>query len=66
MVNVFKEILSEKKSLILGGINGTSNNNILEFNQIDEEWQKIGSVMKKRVNHGVSVVKYEDFSEWCN
>ena len=64
MVNVFKELLLENISFS-GGINGTSNNNILEFNQIDEEWQKIGSMMEKRVNHGVSVVKYEDFSEWC-
>ena len=40
-------------------------NTILEYNITGESYTQIGTMVEARYSHAVSVVKYEDFSEWC-
>ena len=39
---------------------------ILEYNQVVEEWQEIGSMNEARWGQGMSVVALEDYEAWCN
>ena len=40
-------------------------NNILEYNQIEEEWTEIGAMKEARANHGVAIVNYSDYEKYC-
>ena len=37
----------------------------MEFNLENEEWTEIGAMKEKREAHGVSVVAYQDFANFC-
>ena len=54
-----------------GGITGSSSpdsirDDILEFNQETEEWTEIGTMTVPRHRHGVAVVSFADYDQWCN
>ena len=52
---------------ILGGVDFTSpSDQILEFNQEKEEWNKIGSMKEARWGQGMAVVALKDYAAWCN
>ena len=38
---------------------------ILEYNITDDSYTQIGTMTQARNSHAISVVKYEDFSKWC-
>ena len=40
-------------------------NTILEYDITGDSYKQIGTMIKARYYHAISVVKYEDFSEWC-
>ena len=40
-------------------------NNILEYNQKDEQWTWIGSMKLARMWHGVSIVDFAGFEKHC-
>ena len=40
-------------------------NDILEYDPETEKWTQIGTMREARDDHAVSVVKYEDYAEWC-
>ena len=50
----------------LGGDDGSSRNDILEYSHETEEWQEIGTMKEPRRWHAVTVVSYEEYAEWCN
>ena len=52
--------------IFLGGYDGSSRNNIFEYNHLTEEWMEIGTMVEERSNHAVEVVDPADFSQWCN
>ena len=41
-------------------------NTIFEFNYETETWSQIGTMKGTRFNHAVSLVSYDDYSNWCN
>ena len=52
----------------LGGKDGSSinsSNDILEYNPLTEEWQKIGTMKEGRYAHAVTHVSFKDFAAWC-
>ena len=46
--------------------NSTVVNTILEYDIIDDSYTEIGTMTQARYYHAVSVVKYEDFSNWSS
>ena len=38
---------------------------ILEYNITGDSYTQIGTMVEARFYHAISVVKYEDFSRWC-
>ena len=50
---------------LAGGYDGSYLNTILEYNITGDSYKEIGTMIQTRTYHAVSVVKYEDFSEWC-
>ena len=38
---------------------------ILEYDITGESYTQVGTVIQARYRHAISVVKYEDYSEWC-
>ena len=38
---------------------------ILEFNEVAEEWQQIGKMRRTRSKHAMSVVNYNEVKEYC-
>ena len=53
---------------LAGGWNkGTTFNTILEYDITGDSYTQIGTMAngRSRSSHAISVVKYEDFSEWC-
>ena len=38
---------------------------ILEYDITGDSYTQIGTMAKARYRHAISVVKYEDYSEWC-
>ena len=62
------EILLKPIIFILGGyddLNGLVNT-ILEYDIIGGSYTEIGTMLVARCYHAVSVVKYEDYSQWCH
>lgn len=50
-----------------GGWDGNSTvNTILEYDITDDSYTEIGAMTQARYNHAISVVKYEDFSNWSS
>ena len=52
----------------LGGYDGSYNgyrNDILEYNPVTEEWQKVGTLNEATNGHAVSVVSFKDYAAWC-
>ena len=39
---------------------------ILEYDVASDTFTQIGTMNQARRDHAVSVVKYKDFSEWCD
>ena len=50
-----------------GGLDDTitTRNEILEYDPETEEWTHIGTMREARETHAVSVVKYEDYADFC-
>ena len=38
---------------------------ILEYDITEDSYTQIGTMTQARNSHAISVVKYKDFSEWC-
>ena len=38
---------------------------ILEYDFSEDSYTQIGSMTQTRREHAVTVIQYEDFSEWC-
>ena len=49
----------------LAGYDESYLNTILEYDITGDSYTEIGTMIQARDDHAVSVVKYEDFSEWC-
>ena len=47
------------------GLYTTKLDTILEYNITGDSYTQIGTMIQARADHAISVVKYEDFSEWC-
>ena len=41
-------------------------NEIIEYNPNTEQWVEIGEMINPLFSHGISVVNYEDYEQWCN
>ena len=39
---------------------------VLEYDEEMQEWNKIGSMSIKRSNHAVTVVNYNSIKDYCN
>ena len=48
------------------GGNYSTDNKIMEFNPELEKWLEIGAMKESRADHGVSIVSYKDYEDWCN
>ena len=55
-------------SVLSGGWAGNSTvvNTILEYDITNDSYTEIGAMTQARYYHAVSVVKYEDFSNWSS
>ncbi len=65
---LFYKLFVKRKGLnLVGGRDeGDLNlNTILEYDITSNSYTQIGTMTQKRSFHAISVVKYEDFSEWC-
>ena len=52
----------------LGGFSaseGQTIKDILEFNQKDEKWTKIGAMMEAKENHGISIIDFDGYEKHC-
>ena len=49
----------------LGGYDGSSRNNMLEYNPGTEQWQDIGTMKEARGYHAVTIVSLTDYAAWC-
>ena len=49
----------------LGGINGLTYNNILEYNPGTEQWQEVATMKEARSYHAVTIVSLKDYAAWC-
>ena len=51
----------------VGNIGGVSTDfdTILEYMPDTDEWKQVGKMMEAKRSHAVSVVRFEDYSEWC-
>ena len=38
---------------------------IMEYDITGDSYTQIGTMIQARDRHAISVVKYEDYSEWC-
>ena len=38
---------------------------ILEYSQDTDEWKQVGSMKEAKRSHAVSVVRFQDYSEYC-
>ena len=48
-----------------GGNDGSARNEILEYDPETKEWTKIGTMRESRYVHGMSVVYYSDYADFC-
>ena len=53
--------------ILAGGKEEGSNNldTILEYDSTSDSYTQIGTMTQARFFHAVTVVKYGDFSDWC-
>ena len=52
--------------ILAGGFDGSnSHNTILEYDITGDSYTQIGTMIEARDQHAVTVVRYEDFSDWC-
>ena len=49
-----------------GGYARNALNDILEFDPETKKWTQIGTMREVRWAHAVSVVKYEDYLDFCH
>ena len=49
-----------------GGSSSGTLDDVLEYDQDKQEWNKIGSMSMKRRDHAVTVVNYNSIKEYCN
>ena len=45
---------------------GQSSNDVLEFSAEEQKWTNVGSMLKKREEHAVSVINYNAIKAYCN
>ena len=52
---------------LAGGIiaDGSTLNTILEYDISSDSYTQIETMTQDKYAHAISVVKYEDFSDWC-
>ena len=51
--------------ILAGGYGGTFLDSILEYDFTDDSYTEIGTMTQARDAHAVTVVRYGDFSDWC-
>ena len=52
--------------IFLGGYDGSNSyNTILQYNSAGDEFTEVDTMLEQRYSHAISVVKYSDFSMWC-
>ena len=51
--------------MLAGGSDGSSLDTILEYDINGDSYTQLGTMIQARNYHAISVVKYQDFSEWC-
>ena len=51
--------------LLAAGGGGPPLDTILEYDFTGDTFTQIGTMIETRMEHAISVVQYEDFSEWC-
>ena len=54
-----------KQAFNSGGSGKAARDSILEYNPEDEEWQSVGTMMRPRSFHAVSIVDLKDYELWC-
>ena len=52
-------------TILAGGFNTGLDDTILEYDTTGDSYTQIGTMTQARAHHAISVVKYQDFSEWC-
>merc|ERR1712110_738244 len=55
----------DNRVLLFGGSDGSYLDTILEYDITGDSYTQIGTMTQARGEHAISVVKYQDFSEWC-
>ena len=48
-----------------GGYDGNYLDTILQYNIAGDEFPEVDSMLEERNRHAISMVKYSDFSMWC-
>ena len=48
-----------------GGYDGSTRNEILEYDPETKKWTQIGTMREARYGHRISVVNYSDYAEFC-
>ena len=60
------DILFDKYCNTLHNAGGQSSNDVLEFSAEEQKWTNVGSMLKKREEHAVSVINYNAIKAYCN
>merc|ERR1712179_734101 len=55
----------DNRVLLFGGSDGSHLDTILEYDINGDSYTQLGTMIHARERHAISVVKYQDFSEWC-
>ena len=63
---VMLDILFDKYCNTLHNAGGQSSNDVLEFSAEEQKWTNVGSMLKKREEHAVSVINYNAIKAYCN
>ena len=49
-----------------GGYDGSNTyDTILQYTSAEDEFTEVDTMLEEREGHAISVVKYSDFSMWC-
>ena len=66
MTRVTFDILFDKYCNTFHNAGGQGSNDVLEFSAEKQEWTNVGSMLKKREDHAVSVINYNSIKAYCN
>ena len=58
--------LKQFVNIYLGGYDGSSYDDILEFDPLTGQWKEVDRMLQARSSHAVSTVNYNMVAQYCN